>query len=480
MYTVTGLSYGRYDFQIRAVNQVGESPHKSLTTNQVSTPPGAPVLNTVTPSTNESGRGTLLIQWTVANNHGSPITLYSYRYKQKGQDYSDWYTASSGDTVTEYTISGLRVDTYVVQMKAANTHGDGPESNEVEATIEPVVPGAVTDLAGSAGRRGELNLTWTPPTSNGGSAITHYEYRIRKTNEPSFPPTWTPVSGGITSSFTIVNLSYSKYIAQVRAVNSVGAGQHDTSEETPYVQTEPGVSVIQSIEPQSGSGSWGAKLIWQPTDSHGSNITAYAYQMKSGNGAYGSWVNVPIANVSTESDNSLSYTVSNLSTGTYSFKIHAINAHGTGPDSSEKSTTLAEEPVLTEATVSLDWLELTYNYQLDSSSVPPTTAFTVSVDGVDRTVDNVYVGGQKVVLRLSSAVAPGEGVTLTYTVPTGVGANPLRESTGTHNVGALSSESVENQSLQLSWKQDHVTLPESWNGLRGTLSHTQRRGVRRT
>ena len=86
------------------------------------------------------------------------------------------------------------------------------------------------------------------------------------------------------------------------------------------------------------------------------------------------------------------------------------------------------------ATVSGDTLTLTYDELLDEDSEPPPSAYTVTVT-VGTTTTNlavleVSVRGSRVILTLTAAPAETDVVTLTYTVPTGTGAMPVRDVAG--------------------------------------------------
>ena len=84
-------------------------------------------------------------------------------------------------------------------------------------------------------------------------------------------------------------------------------------------------------------------------------------------------------------------------------------------------------PVLQAAEVELTALTLRYDRMLDETSVPATSAFTVRVDGVARSVTAVVVRGSTVALTLGLAVPYGEdGATVSYTP----GLRPLRDRLG--------------------------------------------------
>ena len=83
-------------------------------------------------------------------------------------------------------------------------------------------------------------------------------------------------------------------------------------------------------------------------------------------------------------------------------------------------------------------LEIIYDQTLLESVIPPTSAFSVKVNSVTRSVSSVDISGATVLLTLSSAVAYGDDVTVAYTVPS---SNQLQStarwwaySSGTQNV----------------------------------------------
>lgn len=61
-------------------------------------------------------------------------------------------------------------------------------------------------------------------------------------------------------------------------------------------------------------------------------------------------------------------------------------------------------------------IEITYNLSL-ASIVPATSAFSVQVNSSARTINSIAVSGTKVLLTLSSPVAYGNSVTVSYTAP---------------------------------------------------------------
>ena len=101
-------------------------------------------------------------------------------------------------------------------------------------------------------------------------------------------------------------------------------------------------------------------------------------------------------------------------------------------------------PAFVSAAVDGSSLTLTYGEALDGGSRPASGDFTVEVGGSGRSVSGVSLSGSLVTLTLNPAVEQGDtGIRVSYAVPTGVGANPIRDAVGNHARG-LSNRSVTN------------------------------------
>ena len=94
---------------------------------------------------------------------------------------------------------------------------DPPDTDPPDTDPQPVTrPGAPRQLT-AVGGYGEVVLTWKAPPSDGGAAITDYEYRIDRR------PPWTS-TGSTDTTHTVSGLdSGTAYVFEVRAVNRVGS-----------------------------------------------------------------------------------------------------------------------------------------------------------------------------------------------------------------------------------------------------------------
>ena len=97
------------------------------------------------------------------------------------------------------------------------------------------------------------------------------------------------------------------------------------------------------------------------------------------------------------------------------------------------------KPRLRSAAVDGAALTLSYGEALDGSSTPAAGDFTVRVDGAERSLSGVSVSGSAVTLMLTSAVAQGEAVTVSYRP----GPRPIQDAAG-NDADGLSNESVTN------------------------------------
>src|SRR5207249_10902385 len=103
-----------------------------------------------------------------------------------------------------------------------NSIGTGSPSGNVSATTLAVAPSSPTGLTATAMSSSQINLSWAPPTDNGGSAITGYKIE-RSTDGGS---TWTTVVANTGSTATTYSdtglMRGTAYTYRVSAINSVG------------------------------------------------------------------------------------------------------------------------------------------------------------------------------------------------------------------------------------------------------------------
>jgi titin len=158
---------------------------------------------------------------------GIAITNYQYAINN-----GTWTARSPATTTSTLSLTGLVNGTsYSIKVRAVNTAGVGAASAAV-SVIPRTIAGAPTNLLPMAGNT-TATIHFTVPASNGGAAITNYEYSINY-------GAWTPRNPvATTSPLSLTGLKNgTTYSIRLRAVNAAGGG------------TE---SVAVSVTPRVGS-----------------------------------------------------------------------------------------------------------------------------------------------------------------------------------------------------------------------------------
>ena len=216
---------------------------------------------------------------------------------------------------TSYTITGLSVTQYDVQVAAVNQVGTGNYTATVNGTpTAATVPGAPTSFALTTTGR-TITATWAAPSNNGGRAIISYQIAFRVTGTTS----WTEQALLATpTSFTLRLFQYStSYDVRVRAHNGVGysAWTSVSSISTGSSGTVPGTPVVSAT-----AGSTSIAVSWT---SPGGVVTGYTLRWK-----------LTSASVWTEVSRTAaqrSYSLTGLTLGTsYDIQVRAQNANGNG------------------------------------------------------------------------------------------------------------------------------------------------------
>ena len=303
--TVSGLTNGTaYTFTVTARNSVGTGPASAPAAPVTpSAPPGAPRDATAT-----AGNGQATVRWSPpSSNGGSAITGYRVTSTPGGR------TANVGGSATSATVTGLTNGTaYTFTVVATNVGGTGPASGATAPVTPSSSPGAPTGLSTTAGDT-SVTVRWSPPTSTGGSTITGYTVTAS-------PGGRTASTGGSGRAATVTGLTNgTAYTFTVRATTSSGSGPAATTGPvTPYGLPGAPRSVSASAGDRAATVTWSA-----PSSSNGSTITGYTVTASPG------------GRTASVSGSSGSATVTGLTNGTsYTFRVTATNARGTGPASS--------------------------------------------------------------------------------------------------------------------------------------------------
>ena len=181
-------------------------------------------------------------------NIGAPVAATdadsgdTLEYTLGGTDFKSFgIHLNTGQLLTQAALDFETKSSYAVSISVSDGNG-GTDSIEVAITVTDVdesgggggddgddgddrprtsAPGAVRDLT-VAGGDGQVVLTWDAPASDGGAAITDYEYRYRTGGSYG---AWIS-TGSTETTHTVTGLDNgAAYSFQVRAVNRIGKGR---------------------------------------------------------------------------------------------------------------------------------------------------------------------------------------------------------------------------------------------------------------
>jgi len=139
----------------------------------------------------------------------------------------------------------------VFRVAAVNGAGTGPYSTASSAVVPFTVPSAPTSVSGSPGNA-QIPISWTAPSSNGGSAITDYVVQFSSNGGTS----WTTFADGTSTSLSanVTGLTNgTSYVFRVAAVNAAGTGTYSTASSV--------------VVPSAGGGSTGSFILAATTNS---------------------------------------------------------------------------------------------------------------------------------------------------------------------------------------------------------------------
>ena len=332
---VAGLTNGvAYTFTVTATNAVGTSAASDP--SSAVTPVGVPAAPTVTTT---AGNGEVSVSFPAPDDEGSPVT--GYEISTDGG--LTWATLIATDTsgILSGSVTGLvNGTTYSVEVRAINAVGTGAESAAVVVT-PATVPGTPSGVTATA-HAGEAVVSFTAPTSTGGSAITSY--------------TVTSYPDGITATCTaspcvITGLTDgTSYTFTVHADNAAG----HSPESGASAAVTPHAPPARIVDIGATATQTAITVVFAAPNDGGSSITGYQISTDGGR----TWRAIAVTN----SGSSLSGTAAGLAPGTsYPVELRAVTADGFGTASAAVSVQTLPAPIAAPtavggtASVTISW-----------------------------------------------------------------------------------------------------------------------------
>lgn len=203
-----------------ATGDDGPGPAASTPSVAAWTLPTAPRFVSATANPN----GSVTVDWTAPSQPGGALTGYTISAVNETTSTSVGTVASASGSATSAKVTGLGGgDAYEFQVKATNSHGSGPAS-ALSPSVSPLsAPGTPTGVSAALNKDRSVTVTWTAPTSDGGSKLTEFVLTVRDST--------TPANGGqkITADASATSATFTKlspgdsYTFVVQAVNDIGS-----------------------------------------------------------------------------------------------------------------------------------------------------------------------------------------------------------------------------------------------------------------
>ncbi|MCY4234607.1 MAG: fibronectin type III domain-containing protein, partial [Bacteroidetes bacterium] len=298
--------------------------------------PGAPTNLTAT----AIGTSIINLSWEAPTNTGAGLSVYLIEVSRDGDAESPtWNLVQTPlyPQTTQAIFGHTSATTYWYRIRGRDTANEfSPYSNIANATTGDLAtaPGAPTSLTATAGGPTAINLSWTAPTSTGGTAITGYRIFVA----PNLSGNWTVIvatTGNTNTSYSHTGLrAGTRYFYRVLAINSatnIGPNSN-TANATTAAATAPGVPTSLTA---AADGQTTIDLSWTaPTSDGGAAISGYRIDVSTDGGTNFSQL---VASRSTTS-----YSHTGLTAGTARhYRVRAINSVGSSGWSNTANATTA-------------------------------------------------------------------------------------------------------------------------------------------
>ena len=199
----------------------------------------APTVTTVAASSLTATGATL--NGTVSSNGAVTTVTFDYgtsdSYGSSATAAQSTLAADASGTAVSAALTLLSCNTtYHFRVKGVNSAGttNGSDVTFSTAACPATVPGAPTGVGGSAGDT-QVTVSWTAPSSTGGSAITGYQVQVSTASGGTYAnaagscaPASTNASTAVTCTATGLT-NGTPYYFKVAAINGVGTGSYSAA-----------------------------------------------------------------------------------------------------------------------------------------------------------------------------------------------------------------------------------------------------------
>ncbi len=284
----------------------------------------------------------ITLAWTDNSNNETGFIIS--RKTGSGGTYADIHTTNE-NIITWSDTTVVDGTQYYYKVRATNSAGDSPNSNEANGIALLAAPTALTATAVSSS---QISLSWTD------NSTTETGFKIERSPVDNLHFTQVATVGANVTAFTDSGLTEStKYYYRVRAYNALVNSAYSSQKNATTLANVP---IAPSGLTITSTTSTAIVLAW--TDNSG-NEQGFSVQRKKG--ATGTYTEIATrgANVTTYTDND-----SALIDGTqYYYKVRAYNTAGNSPFSNEVNgyTALAKPTSATAIARSSSRIDLTWN-----------------------------------------------------------------------------------------------------------------------
>ncbi len=469
-----GATLGARDVMVTNGDSGSGTKTGGFTISSSATTPGAPLSPYAT-----SGNAEITVNWsTPSSDGGSAITGYRV-----------WRSLSSGGATTTIgtttpSIRGLRDSgvtngtTYYYKIVALNSVGVGPASTEISAVASttPSAPQSATTTAGDQ----IVNVFWSAPASNGGSAVTGY--RLKRSGASGGPyiqiASTSPATTNYLNSFLVNGTTY-YYV--ITAVNAVGEGSNSSEAiGTPTAPAEPPVATTTSV---SSTTSSSARLNGNANPNNGATTGYFRYSTSNPgtcNDSFGTRVPASGGSLLGSGNTSVSYSenLSSLSANTtYYYCAIANNSAGTGFGTVISFTTnsglsFVSASAISSSTITLPAftagnIAIAFAYRNGNTTPPSAASGWTTITSTSGANTNSR--------RISYRVLQSGDAALTFANATALQVIVLQGQSATNPVGASSSGGTNTTTMTLPALTVTNTGGQAWllgfGGSKGTTAN---------